>query len=561
MDIKILTREQLQDRLAALHLASLELVQDISLQSVLERIAEIARQQVNAGYAAVGVMNENNQLEQFIQVGMPADEVQRMAHPPAGKGLIGALMNSKQTIRIMDILSDARSVGFPRQHPMMTSFLGVPILQGNRHLGQIYLTNKLNAPEFNEDDQQVIETLAAYAAISISNARLYNQLLERDKILTRRTENLGLLNDLASTLISASDIDQILHKVLNQVMDYLHIEVGEVFLLQEDGKTLNMVLHRGDAVDSIWAQEQYLIGEGVVGSSAELIQPRLLSLPTSDGRDLNHLVFRKGINQVACFPLVGRLGVLGVLSIATIQTEPLDEMELQFLSAISTWFGTAIENLRLNLQQRRLAVVEERERIGMDLHDGTIQSVYAIGLTLQHARLLMDQDNEKARKRIEQAIFDIDSTIRDLRAYILDMRPRQLYDENLMQGIERLVSEFRAHTLVEVKLKGPADGLTDLPPPQAVTLFHICQEALANIAKHARAHHVDVSLWAAADRALLEVHDDGRGFDLERIKQTIGHGLSNMQTRARSVGGDVDITSEPKSGTSVLAWVPNTNEK
>jgi signal transduction histidine kinase len=147
-----------------------------------------------------------------------------------------------------------------------------------------------------------------------------------------------------------------------------------------------------------------------------------------------------------------------------------------------------------------------------------------------------------------------------LRAYILDMRPRQLFDETLMQGLERLVTEFRAHTLIEVKLKGPADDMKDLPSPQAITLFHICQEALANIAKHARAHRVEVSLWSAGDRALLEVTDDGRGFDLELVRQTIGHGLANMVTRARSVGGDVDITSEPKSGTSILAWVPNTKE-
>ena len=560
MEGKTLTREQMQERMAALHLASLELVGDISLQSVLERIAEIARQQVNARYAAVGVMDDDHQLEQFIPVGMEPEEIKRMPHPPVGEGLIRALMDSRETIRTADILSDWRSAGFPIGHPVMTSFLGVPILQGSNRLGQIYLTNKQGDEEFNEDDQEIIETLASYAAISITNARLYNQLMEREQVLSRRTENLGLIYNLTSSLISASDIDQILHQVLSQMMEFLKIEVAEAFLLQEDGKTLNMVLHHGDPVDLMWAQEQYQVGEGLVGLTAELSQPQLINLSTSNQDNLNPAIYETGLKQVACFPLIGRLGVLGVLSIATYQAEPLDEMERQFLSAISTWVGTAIENMRLNLQQRRLAVVEERERIGMDLHDGTIQSVYAIGLTLQHARLLMDQDPQKARERIEQAIFDIDSTIRDLRAYILDMRPRQLFDETLMQGLERLVTEFRAHTLIEVKLKGPADDMNDLPSPQAITLFHICQEALANIAKHARAHRVEVSLWSAGDRALLEVTDDGRGFDLELVRQTIGHGLANMVTRARSVGGDVDITSEPKSGTSILAWVPNTKE-
>jgi len=215
-----------------------------------------------------------------------------------------------------------------------------------------------------------------------------------------------------------------------------------------------------------------------------------------------------------------------------------------------------IENVRLNLQGRRLAVLEERERIGMDLHDGVIQSIYAVGLTLEHARLLIGENSDQATQRIEQAIGDLNSTIRDIRAYILDLRPRQLHEENLMDGIGRLVSEFRVNTLVEVDLQGMPDAIAGLPDPQAIALFHICQETLANIAKHARAKKVSVTLWVAGDRALLEVEDDGRGFDVSKVRLTLGHGLSNIQTRARNVGGDVEMTSEPGGGTTVLAWVP-----
>jgi two-component system, NarL family, sensor histidine kinase DevS len=233
---------------------------------------------------------------------------------------------------------------------------------------------------------------------------------------------------------------------------------------------------------------------------------------------------------------------------------------MQFLTAISSWIATGVENVRLNLQQRRLAVLEERERIGMDLHDGVIQSIYAVGLTLEHARLLMNDDANQAQHRIEQAITDLNSTIRDIRAYILDLRPRQLHNENLMQGVIRLVSEFRANTLVDVNIQGPADNMAGLPDAQTIALFHICQEALANIAKHARAKQVNITAWNTAGRALLEVQDDGRGFDLEKVRLTLGHGLSNMQTRALNVGGDVDLTSEPGNGTTVLAWVPFSTE-
>ncbi|MBE3039742.1 MAG: GAF domain-containing protein, partial [Chloroflexi bacterium] len=192
----VLTREQLEDRLAALHRASLELIQDTSLSSLLERIARITCQQAGAQYAAVGVLDENGALAQFISIGMTPAEVKRMGHPPVGKGLIGALMHGDEPIRIPDIAADPRRSGFPLHHPSMTSFLGVPIRQGERQLGQIYLTNKLDAPEFAPEDQQIIETLAAYAAIAIANAKLYEELTQRDQVLTRRSENLALLNTL-----------------------------------------------------------------------------------------------------------------------------------------------------------------------------------------------------------------------------------------------------------------------------------------------------------------------------------------------------------------------------
>jgi signal transduction histidine kinase len=89
-----------------------------------------------------------------------------------------------------------------------------------------------------------------------------------------------------------------------------------------------------------------------------------------------------------------------------------------------------------------------------------------------------------------------------------------------------------------------------------LALFHICQEALANVAKHAKAKNVQVAVWATPERALLEITDDGKGFDIEQIKTSIGHGLANMQTRAHAVGGEVDISSTIKDGTTILVWVP-----
>ncbi len=376
-----LTREQLQERLIALHKASLELVKDVSLDRLLERIAAVACEQADARYAALGVLDENGKLVKFISVGMTDDEIKRIAHPPVGKGLIGELMDTEVPLRMRVLQEHPRSVGFPAHHPAMVSFLGVPIRSAARQLGQIYLTEKIGASEFTADDEKIIQMLAAYAAAAIQNARLH-------------------------------------------------------------------------------------------------------------------------------------------------------------------------ENTH------RLAVLEERERIGMDLHDGIIQSIYGVGLALEGTLHSIEEDPIDAKKRIQQSIEGLNEAIRDLRSYILDLRPRQMGNDGLMSGLKRLATEFRANSRTEVILIRPEIEFVELPPSQSLALFHICQEALANAAKHAKAKKVEISLWSTEERALMEIHDDGKGFDMETKSQNIGHGLANMQTRAQSAGGDVDVSSMPGEGTTILAWVP-----
>jgi len=382
----LLTREQLQERLIALHKASLELVKDVSLDHLLERIAQVACEQADARYAALGVLDEGGKLVKFISVGMTDDEINLLAHPPVGKGLIGELMNTEVPLRVPVIQDHPRSSGFPKNHPHMVSFLGVPIRAGNQQLGQIYLTNKIDASEFTADDERIIQMLAAYAAAAIHNARLH-------------------------------------------------------------------------------------------------------------------------------------------------------------------------ENTH------RLAVLEERERIGMDLHDGIIQAIYGVGLSLESALHSFEEDPQDAKTRVQHSIESLNQAIRDLRGYILDLRPRQMGDEGLMSGLNRLISEFRANTLATVQVSGNENELNALPHSHSMVLFHIAQEALANIAKHAKAKQVDISLWSTDERVLMEIHDNGKGFEMEKMNASIGHGLANMQTRVHAIGGDVDISSVLDEGTTVLAWVPRHNHE
>jgi len=233
-----------------------------------------------------------------------------------------------------------------------------------------------------------------------------------------------------------------------------------------------------------------------------------------------------------------------------------DEKIMQMLAAYAF---AAIQNARLHENSRRLAVLEERERIGMDLHDGIIQSIYGLGLSLESAFHAMEDDPNDAKERMKHAMDGLNQVIRDIRSYILDLRPRKYGDEGLIAGIKRLVIEFRANTLAETNFSAAESDLKGLSEVNARVLFHICQEALANIAKHAKAKHVQVTLWSAEERVLMEIVDDGNGFDVDKITTTIGHGLANMQTRARSVGGETDISSVLNEGSTILVWVPRHN--
>jgi two-component system, NarL family, sensor histidine kinase DevS len=553
----LLTRQQLEERLIALHQASLTLVDDISIESLLERIASVACEQADARYAALGVLDDAGRLKRFISVGMSDDQIRRIPHPPMGRGLLGALMNTDETLRLREIQEDPRSIGFPQNHPHMRSFLGVPIRYGEKQLGQIYLTEKLGALEFTQDDEFIIQMLAAYAAVALHNARMYDDLRERDRALTRRNQDLALLNNIAETLTSSLKLDDILNQTLAQVMEYLKVEAGEIFLLEEDKKTLRMVLHRGQAAEAFWTRNRMNVGEGIVGMVAESGDPITSHDLARDARYVRPAVIQAGFRQLTCIPLTSGGNTIGVLSAATRSNLPIDDHDVQLVTAVGNWAGLAIENARLHDDARRLAVLEERDRIGMDLHDGIIQSIYGVGLVLEHARLLADEDPKQAAERIQHAIGNLNHTIRDIRTYILDLRPRQLGDENLMDGLRRLTVEFRANTLAEANLSGKPDDLAALPKPHSLALFHICQEALANAAKHAVAKKVEVSVWKTPERVMLEVRDNGKGFDMQKMNLSLGHGLSNMHTRAHQVGGDVEICSVVDEGTSVLVWVPN----
>ena len=545
-----------ESRTRALHRATLSLYSDLSLQGVLERVVHAARDLGRARYAALGIPDGQGGLQTFITLGMSDAERARIPHPPEGRGLIGEMMRTGNSIRLPEIAGHPAAVGFPPEHPRMHSFLGVPIAAYGRSIGQIYLADKIGALEFSEDDQRLIELLAAHAAAAIENARLYGEVIASQAQLAQRNEELGLINTMTSAVGSSMDLDRLLDAMLERVIEQFEAAAGEIFLREEGEAAFRLAVHRGQAPEAFWSIDRFRSGEGVIGRVGKTGQPYWTNALASDPAFMRQDVLRAGFGSLVAVPLTGRGQVLGVISLAFRGARAFDAGALGLLEAVGTGIGIAVENARLYRQARRLAVLEERERIGMDLHDGIIQSIYAVGLTLEYTRMLVREEPEGVEKRMEEAIDGLNAVIRDIRSYILDLQPARYQSANLADGLGMLVREFKANTLTEAELQVDPEALEALSVEATNTLFHIAQEALANTGKHAQATRVLVSLQREDSRLLLRVIDNGRGFDMDQEPRALGHGLSNMRERARQAGGELMIGSSAGEGTTVTVELP-----
>lgn len=232
------------------------------------------------------------------------------------------------------------------------------------------------------------------------------------------------------------------------------------------------------------------------------------------------------------------------------------EADQELVEAFALHAGIAIANARLHEQVRALTVVEERERIGRDIHDGIIQALYGIGLSLEDVPELMSEDGSEAAARIERAIDSIHVAIRDLRTFVFGLRPELVEGSSLIGGLAALAEAFRHNTLIEPHVSWAPD-LAEPPPETVAELLAIGSEALSNIARHARATNVVIEVRREPPDLVLEIADDGLGLGDTETRHPGHHGLANMRERATHIGGRLEITSAQPKGTRVAVRVPD----
>ncbi len=522
-----------RERLSALLEAVVGIGTDLDLRSTLHRIAIAACRLVNAKYGALGVIGPDRRLVEFITDGVTAEEHRRIGDLPTGRGILGLLITDPKPVRLADISQHPMSYGFPPNHPVMRSFLGVPVRIRDQVFGNLYLTEKRDADEFTADDEEIVVALAAAAGVAIENARLYASARRRQRWLEATAEITNLLlGDVRRT--------EALRLVARRAREVSGAERVLILLLGDDGEDLTVEV-ADPADDALAGAELAVAGtalEEVITSRRPVVVPDLAAAAewpeeVSGGETL-------------LAPLAVGGSVLGVLAVAHAPggTAVDTEVDTTLLVTFADQAALALERARAHEEREMLVVLEDRERIARDLHDVVIQRLFATGLQLQSAARLA---RPEVGSRISAAVDDLDTTIRDIRSAIFELRSPSPAD---LRGEVRAQADAAAASLgfrPELVLDGPIDSA--VTEDARADLLAALREGLSNAVKHARATYVKIHLVVRAGRVVLTVTDNGVGIaELDERS-----GLANLRQRAERLGGEFEVTSAPGSGTT-LCW-------
>jgi signal transduction histidine kinase len=523
-----------RERHSALLAAVVGIGTDLDLDRTLERIVEAACRLADARYGALGVIGPDRRLVEFVTHGISDEDRARIGDLPTGRGVLGLLIDEPTPVRLRDVAEHPRSYGFPPHHPRMRSFLGVPVRIRDQVYGNLYLAEKQGGEEFTEEDERTVVALAIAAGVAIDNARLYEAAGYRQRWLeataeintvlvgeVHRTGALQLVADKARDVASAELVMVLLY---DDETDELAVEVSDPerpglvgVRLPTDGNPMGTVLIGGRPM--------------IVD---DLAKAASWPLPVSSGSAL-------------IVPLATVDATLGLLVVAHARDGATfgTDADITLLSTFAAQAALVLDRVRAQQERETLVVLEDRERIARDLHDVVIQRLFAAGLQLQSTARLASRPD--VVQRINSAVDDLDTTIRDIRTAIFELRGPA--PDDLRTEIRSTVDTAAASLgfQPDLRLRGPV--ATAVPDPLRADLLAVLREALSNVVRHAEASAVGVDLAAAAGRLRLTVTDDGIGpWSVDERS-----GLANMRRRAEDRGGSFEVRPGQGGGT-VIEW-------
>jgi len=525
--------------------AVLGLAGDLELRDLLARIVARARDLTGAEYGALGVLRPEwvstpgPRLSSFHQVGLSAELVEQIGPLPEGHGMLGLLVEDPRVLRLTDLTTHPASVGFPAEHPPMHTLLGVPVRVRGAVFGNLYLTEKPGG--FTADDQRLVEGLAAAAGVAIENARLFDEAQSRQRWLAAAAHLAPQLSSdvrLAARLVA--DSAYAAHPCRGVLVSLPG--VAYVAGAAGDAGGLGPSDPAGSfEVDAVAGDLDGLAGRALPSgpSPVQLTGAELVPY----GLDSGHLLV------VRCQVHDAPLGVIALHRDTAYRTDE-SEMVVAFASHVSL----AIDHALNEHNRQRLAVYTDRDRIARDLHDHVIQRIFAVGLGLQSTvRRLND---EALTERMVGYINALDATIVDIRSTIFSLQHEDSGEVRSLRtelfGVVADLSEMLGSD-PRITFVGPLDSV--VPDDLRADVLAVVRESLTNVAKHATASRVSLTVTADPTARVLrvQVEDNGVGIGDDRHH---GNGLRNAAVRAASSGGAAEAVRRPEGGTRFVWQVP-----
>jgi two-component system, NarL family, sensor histidine kinase DevS len=530
--------------------AGIAVTSELTLDGVLQRIVETAAELTAARYAALGVIDRSGvALERFLTTGIDTETHERIGDLPRGRGILGVLIHEAQPLRLHDLTADPRSVGFPPHHPLMRTFLGVPILLRGVAYGNLYLAEKSDGTDFNAEDQEVVTLLAAQAAVAIENARLYESA-------TRWLAQLESLTEVGNALAGETELGPLLELIAARLRDLIDAELIVITLPAPAGD-LRIEAAVGD-------QAEDLVGSSLSrsGSKSGRVLERRRSErvdSTIDDTEVDQEIARRlGMRSGLFVPMIVGDRAIGVIAAHNKHgRDPrFTDEDLKIAETFAARAAVAVDLADRVARDALRRVVEgqelERRRLARELHDETGQALTSILLGLK--RVEDAKTKEDARVAATALREEIVQTLQSVRRLAVELRPKALDDFGLVPALERLADAFGGESGIAIDVEANL-GDARLPPEVETALYRIAQEALTNVAKHADAGHVSVVVTRRDGSVTVVVEDDGRGFGAVG-GEPAGLGLVGMKERVGLLGGRLAIESTEGSGTTIAVDVP-----
>ena len=413
---------------------------------------------------------------------------------------------------------------------------------------------------------EIVVTVALFvlSATMFSNW-VFRFIDQREEEIHRRANQFEALNSALLALATELELGVVLQKVVDLSRELVKARFGALGVLDYEGAQFEQFITSGIADEDRSRIGEPPKGHGLFSILVKEGKPVRVDDISSHHRAEGFPPHHPSMQSMLGVPIVSKGVVIGDIYLTdkiiagdeiTGEYGPFTDEDQQLLEMFANQAAIAIENARLYRQVQELAILQERERFGMDLHDGIIQSIYAVGLMLENTQRRIPKEPKESQKQITRAIHALNDVINDLRNYILDLRPQRFQGRNLLEGLQELARALRANTFMTVNVD--FDGVSPelLRPEQTVEILHIAQEALNNVRKHARATDVDIRvLWDEGELMLL-VEDNGASINTKEILWPTGDGLRNMRERAAALDGEILIGPRDKGGTRVALKVP-----